>query len=192
MLLSFLDLLGDRLELFLELCCLCQHLRGLLLDCIHYLDCHFVVDQSCTFCLGLCYLCLSLLYLCQYFCYPFLQWLYLILTLLFLRLRSDEFCLHLLHLLHPFDSFWDWYGLLLLLELLDRCIDPFLFLVPPLDLWILLQPCPKLCCFIKQVSCCDNLLLYLLQCVVASCFLCSLIVGGVVGVSCSRRFSISF
>jgi hypothetical protein len=82
---------------------------------------------------------------------------------MFLCLRSDEFCLHLLHLLCPFDSFWDWYGLLLLLELLDHDIDPFLFLVPPLDLWILFQPCPKLRCFIKKFSYCANLVLDLLQ-----------------------------
>jgi hypothetical protein len=103
--LSFLDLLSDHLELFLELCCLCQCLCGLLLDCVHYLDYHFITDKYYTLCLGLFYFCLIFLFLCQYFCYPLLQWLYLSLTLLFLRLRSDEFCLQLLHLLRPFDLF---------------------------------------------------------------------------------------
>ena len=83
--------------------------------------------------------------------------------LIFLRLRSNEFCLQLLHVLRPFASFWDWNCLLLFLELLDNCIDPFLFLVPSLDLRILLQPSPKLCFFIEQVCGCADLLLYLLQ-----------------------------
>jgi hypothetical protein len=72
-LLSFLGLLGDRLELFLELCCFCQCLCSLLLDGVHYLGFHFVIDQSCTFFLGLFYLYLNYLYLCEYFGYSFLQ-----------------------------------------------------------------------------------------------------------------------
>jgi hypothetical protein len=72
---------------------LCQCLYDVLLDCVYYLECHFIVDQSCTFYLSLCYLYLSLFCLCQYFCYPLLQWVHLSLTLMFLRLRSDEFCL---------------------------------------------------------------------------------------------------
>jgi hypothetical protein len=93
--------------------------------------------------------------------------------LLFLCLRNDNFCLHLLHCLHTFDSFWDWYGLLPLFEFLDHCIDPFLFLVPVLDLWVLLQPSPKLCYFNKQFSCCANLLFHLLQ--LYCCFLLPLL-----------------
>jgi hypothetical protein len=85
-LLRFLSLLGDHLERFLELCFFCQYLHGLLLDGVHYLGYHFIVDQSCTFFLGLFYLCLNYLYLCEYFDYLFLQWLYLSLALLFLRL----------------------------------------------------------------------------------------------------------
>jgi hypothetical protein len=82
---------------------------------------------------------------------------------MFLHLLSDKLCMHLLDLLRPFDSFWDWYGILTLFEFLDRCIDPFLFLVPTLDLWILLQPCPNFHCFIEQFNYCTNLLFYLLQ-----------------------------
>jgi hypothetical protein len=52
---------------------------------------------------------------------------------------------------------------MLILEILDHGANPFFFHVPFLDLLILLQPCPKLCFFIKQVSCCANLLFYLLQ-----------------------------
>jgi hypothetical protein len=52
---------------------------------------------------------------------------------------------------------------MLLLELLDHCVDPFFLLVPLLDLLILLQSSPKLHCFIEQVSCCTDLLLYLLH-----------------------------
>jgi hypothetical protein len=40
-----LNLLGDRLKLFLECCCLCLHVHSLLLECVHYLDCNFLNDQ---------------------------------------------------------------------------------------------------------------------------------------------------
>jgi hypothetical protein len=119
-LLSFLDLLGDRLELFLELCCLCLRLCSLLLDSLHYLSYNFVADQFCTFYLGLCYLCLIFLCLCLDFYYTLLQWFHLRPSLLFLGLRSDYLCLQNLHFLHPFDVFCDWYCLILLLELLDH------------------------------------------------------------------------
>jgi hypothetical protein len=56
-----------------------------------------------------------------------------------------------------------------LLEFLDRCIDPFCFHSPFVDLLILLQPSPKLRCFIEQVNGCADLLLYLLQ--LRCCFL---------------------
>jgi hypothetical protein len=82
---------------------------------------------------------------------------------MFLCLRSNKLCLHILHLLHPFEFFWDWYGLVPFFEFLDHCIDPFLFLVPALDLWVLFQPCPNLHYFIEQFSCCANLLFHLLQ-----------------------------
>jgi hypothetical protein len=66
----FLDLLGDCLELFLELCCLCLRLCSLLLECVHYLDCYFITDQFHALFLGLCYMCLGFFFLCQDFCYP--------------------------------------------------------------------------------------------------------------------------
>jgi hypothetical protein len=50
-----------------------------------------------------------------------------------------------------------------MLKLLDHCIDHFFFLVPPLDMRILLQPGPKLRCFVEQVSCGPNLLLHIQQ-----------------------------
>jgi hypothetical protein len=85
----FLDLLGDHLELFPELCCLCLCLRSLLLECVHYLDCNFITDQFYALYLGLCYMCLGFLCLCQHFCYPFLQQFHLSLPLLFLRLHDN-------------------------------------------------------------------------------------------------------
>jgi hypothetical protein len=90
---------------------------------------------------------------------------------MFLCLHSDEFYLHLLHLLCPFDALWDWYCLLPLLEFMDGCVDPFFFHVPFMDLMILLQPGPKLRCFIKKsapvLTCCS----ISCSCDVASSFL---------------------
>jgi hypothetical protein len=49
----FLDLLGDCLELFLELCYTCLRLHSLLLECVHYLECNFITDQFHALFLGL-------------------------------------------------------------------------------------------------------------------------------------------
>jgi hypothetical protein len=89
-LVRFFNLLGDRLELFPELCCLCLCLRSLLLECVHYLDCNFIIDQFHTRYLGMCYVCLGFLCLCQDFCYSFLQWFHLSLPLMFLCLHGSE------------------------------------------------------------------------------------------------------
>jgi hypothetical protein len=80
----FLDLLGDHLECFLELCYLCLHLSNLLLKCVHYLDSNFITDQFHTLYLGLCYIHLGYFFLCHDFFYMFLQWFHLILMLLFM------------------------------------------------------------------------------------------------------------
>jgi hypothetical protein len=42
--LCLFDLLGDCLELFLEICCLCLRLCSLLLECVYHLDYNFIVD----------------------------------------------------------------------------------------------------------------------------------------------------
>jgi hypothetical protein len=136
--LCFLNLLGDCVELFLERCFLCVHLRSLLLEYVHYLEINFVTDQFHALCLGLCYMCLSFLSLCQDLCYLLLQWFHLILILFFLCLLNGEFFPQFLHVLHPFDAFYDGNCLLPLLEVLDSCIDALFFLVPHLDLLILL------------------------------------------------------
>jgi hypothetical protein len=69
----FLDLPSDRLDLFLELCCLFLCLCSLLIKCVHYLGCNFIADQFHELCLGIFYLCLGFLYLYQDFCYRLLQ-----------------------------------------------------------------------------------------------------------------------
>jgi hypothetical protein len=46
---------------------------------------------------------------------------------------------------------------------LDHCIDPLLFLVLVLDLWIFFHSCPKLYCFLEQFSCHANMFLYIMQ-----------------------------
>jgi hypothetical protein len=134
----FIDLPGDPLELLLELCCLCLHLRGVFLERVYYLDCNFVTDQSNTLSLGPCYKCLDFLCMCNDLCYSLLERFHLSLTLLFLCLRSGEFCLQFLHILCPFDMLRDRHCLMPLLEVLDSCAYPFFFLVPSLDLLILL------------------------------------------------------
>jgi hypothetical protein len=126
----FFDLLGDRLELFLELCCLCLHLHGLLLECVYYLDCNFITDQS----MHSSWVCaISVLASSAYAMTSatvLLEWFHLSLTLLFLCLHSGEFCLQFLHILCPFDALCDGHCLLPLLEVLDSCAYPFFFLVP--------------------------------------------------------------
>jgi hypothetical protein len=156
----FIDLPCDCLELLHELCCLCLGLRGLLLKCVQYLR-NLVNDHPCTFCLSLCHMCFGFLCLCNDLCFSLLVGFHLSLALLFLCLRSYEFCLQFLHVLHPFDALCDQNCLLPLFEVLDSCTYPFFFLVPLLDMLIFFQPHPKLCFFLEQVGHCINLSFYL-------------------------------
>jgi hypothetical protein len=90
---SFINLLGDCLELLPKLCWLHLSLRGLLLECVYCLRHNLVTNQPCTFFLGLCHICLGFLYLCNDFCYSLLKRFHFHLTLLFLSPRSGELCL---------------------------------------------------------------------------------------------------
>jgi hypothetical protein len=58
-----IDLPGDLLELFPELCFLCLILRGLLLECVYCLHYNIIIDQPYALCLGLCHICLGFLFL---------------------------------------------------------------------------------------------------------------------------------
>jgi hypothetical protein len=59
----FFDLPGDHLELLHEFRCVRLGLRGILLESIQYLYYNLIVDQPCTFFLGLCHICLGFLFL---------------------------------------------------------------------------------------------------------------------------------
>jgi hypothetical protein len=131
------DLPGDHLEHFLELCCLCFCMHSLLLECVHYLDCNYATDQFNAHCPGLFYMCLRFLCMFQDFYYPLLKWFHLSLTFPLLCLHNGEFCLQFLHVLCPFDALHDGHCLLPLLEVLDSCTYPLLFLVPLLEFLIL-------------------------------------------------------
>jgi len=85
------DLPRDLLELLFELYFLCLCLHSILLECVHYLDYNFIIDQFHTFCLGLCYMCLGFLFLYPDLCYPLLKWFHLSPTLLLLCLHNGEF-----------------------------------------------------------------------------------------------------
>jgi hypothetical protein len=129
----------ESLELLCEFHCLCLSLCGLLSKCVQYLHSNLLVDNLYTFCLNLCHVILCLLYLCNDLYFPLLERFHLSLSLLLLCLRSYEFFLQLLHILYSFEELSDMHHLLPLLEVLDRCGYLLLFMVPLLDLLILLQ-----------------------------------------------------
>jgi hypothetical protein len=95
------------------------------------------------------------------------------LALLLLCLRGYEFFLQLLHILCSFDMLSDQHRLMPLIEVLHNCFYPLLFLVPLLDLLILLQLRPPLCLFIEQVGSYADLSLHILY--MCCCFLLPLL-----------------
>lgn len=134
----FVDLSCDHLELLHELCCLCLVLRDLFLECIQYLHCDLIIENPCKLFLVLCHICFGFICLCDDLGYSLLEQFNLSLVLLFLCLHSYELCLQFLHVLFSFDAFRDRHCLLPLLEVLDSFTYPLSFLVPLLDLLILL------------------------------------------------------
>jgi hypothetical protein len=187
----FFNLSCKSLGLLYEFLCLHLSLRGLLSECIQCLHCNLFTDHLCAFFLSLCHVLLCLLCPHNEIYFPLLERFHLNMSLLLLCLHDYEFYLQLLHIPCSFEVLSDRHHLLPMLEVLDSCDYLLLFLVPLLDLLILLHLCPY-CASLSNKSaivqtCRSISSIY----VVASFFLCSLTFGGVVGMSCSWRFSIS-
>jgi hypothetical protein len=128
----------ESLELLCEFLFLCLILCGLLPECIQYLHCNLVVDHICALCLSLCHVLICIFFLRDDLDCSLLERFHLSLVLLLLCLRNYEFFLQLLHILCSFDVLSDRHHLLPLLEVPNSCVYLLLFLVPLVDLLILL------------------------------------------------------